>query len=1017
MGDLYCVKLGETMRQQFVDWAATYSSGNALLVLPNNLLVKEVKNKSDVYAVNMDYLPHEILRLNGQDGRMLLSRRAQEYVIKNVVLQKEAEGELIYFKELHTADSFIQALTNLFGEFARSGVTIEELEQVVEAWDRKEQAFLKDREICLLYSAYNKYLQQNEWYDMEGLYRLAIQTLATTECIIPWKCLFFSDFYQFDSLEIQLLEQLSHCCAVHVGMVGSGTDEPLYAATHNSINDLIAIGFSKHNDTQQTLRAEALDHFVNNWKREIIPFETESEALTIFETADAETEVRAVLAQLKAQLFSGAKYEDYALVVRKIDDYTGLRSLFDEYGIPTTLTKVTTLLGQPLTELITNLLNYGCYKQDLKLLIKLVSSNFLQVLYGIDTGIFIKTASEQYFKDCQSWKEYCRNNEVLSEEEWLMVERLLNFAVDLPHAVEGKDFCQKLLDLLLDWKIEYQIGSLYQKGNINLFQLTSILKTLDKCKDVIQSIEKIFACGEVDRKVSLIEFTKLWQELCLESNVILEPGNNNGIKVLEASNVQGVFFKHIFLLGVREGVFPRIKQENWIYNDTERKFLRELGIDLQSSGQALIEDQYFFASVVAAAQSSITFSYFVNDEAGASGYLDELQQYYPQLVVSKAAKEGRSDIWSEKVLINTLAAAEEEELRETEKKWLVQHTDSYIYFCQQLDVLRFKEKSDYQGVLNESLQEQIKDRFSARLSASALEVFAFCPFRFLVEKVWKAKVLSEQKEELEPSVEGDIYHSVLAHYFSQYRNMNISTFTEDEIQESLQLVFDKVCKEFIAEGKLQETLFWLIDKEFVFKALFKLVLMERKYQTELMASGYKILPSYFELEFGSENSNKLNLMVDQQPIGLMGRIDRIDTDEKNYFITDYKRKSVPSQKDYEKGLDMQLPLYLTAVSKILLKNDHNLLGGGYFSLGSGKRSSGCWSKQGEFLPWVRKGQQEWEDFLAAAELLLVDMVRQLWQASFVTEPKKACPSYCPGLDICRFRLVNENNNEEKNDDE
>ena len=48
------------------------------------------------------------------------------------------------------------------------------------------------------------------------------------------------------------------------------------------------------------------------------------------------------------------------------------------------------------------------------------------------------------------------------------------------------------------------------------------------------------------------------------------------------------------MLGVREGEFPSVKTENWIYNDYERAAMEALGIDLPGTIAGLNEDKYFF---------------------------------------------------------------------------------------------------------------------------------------------------------------------------------------------------------------------------------------------------------------------------------------------------------------------------------------------------------------------------------------------------------------------------------------
>ena len=47
-------------------------------------------------------------------------------------------------------------------------------------------------------------------------------------------------------------------------------------------------------------------------------------------------------------------------------------------------------------------------------------------------------------------------------------------------------------------------------------------------------------------------------------------------------------------MGLREGEFPRSKNENWIYNDRERAELSGVGVELDNTACAYAEDKFFF---------------------------------------------------------------------------------------------------------------------------------------------------------------------------------------------------------------------------------------------------------------------------------------------------------------------------------------------------------------------------------------------------------------------------------------
>ena len=104
---------------------------------------------------------------------------------------------------------------------------------------------------------------------------------------------------------------------------------------------------------------------------------------------------------------------------------------------------------------------------------------------------------------------------------------------------------------------------------------------------------------------------------------------------------------------------------------------------------------------------------------------------------------------------------------------------------------------------------------------------------------------------------------------------------------------------------------------------------------------------------------------------------------------------------------MQMPLYVLAAEEFFANDKRTLLGGGYFSIETAQRKNGYWRKEAEFLPWLKRGNDDWQEFLEKAEDSLTSCVQGIRAANYYTEPKTQCPSYCPGIDICRYALVSE----------
>ena len=147
------------------------------------------------------------------------------------------------------------------------------------------------------------------------------------------------------------------------------------------------------------------------------------------------------------------------------------------------------------------------------------------------------------------------------------------------------------------------------------------------------------------------------------------------------------------------------------------------------------------------------------------------------------------------------------------------------------------------------------------------------------------------------------------------------------------------------------------------------------------------------------------LEVNGGKIYLNGRIDRIDSDGNGIFVTDYKRSQTPSGSELTEGLDLQIPVYLMALAA--LEPQSKVLGGGYYSLKEAKRKGGFAMQTLGKTPFTTNNkpfsdaEDQWLAFADFCRTTVRGYINTLRQGNFPPAPRKNCPEYCPGKDICR----------------
>jgi ATP-dependent helicase/nuclease subunit B len=994
MNTLYCLSLGETKRNEFIEEAQQYAYGEALFVVPGNYFRQLVKKQGTVRTVIMDYLPNEILRLNAKEKvYQRISRPAQEMLLKNIMQEMLETGKLTYFEPLALRDGFVKNLAAFIGELSRSGVAPEELSRAFAAWDNRPVRLQeKDKELTDLYSTYRERLQTRNLYDVDGLYRLAINMLETGTKSLPWKTLYFSEFYQFDDLQRDLLRALSKYCHIKIGIFYDGQRPELSKATLNAYGDLAGMNFQLVKEPAVVKRRASLSFLVDNWQK-MGHKKIKPQNISLLEAASPENEMAGVITSIKNLLATGVNPQNIVVLVRSLADYAGFSDLFHVYGVPTSLPQVTSFSGQALPDFLVKLLKTAVNISNVENWQNLLATEFAGTLFHIDREKLEEAYNTKFFSTENSLLSFLKTNFPQAD-----IEEILAVVKDLGKKQTGNEFVKKISDALEQWNISGLAGKAYQENSLKLAQIKILAGCENFCQKILQDMELAFAqSGNDTTKISVEEFLALWLDMSKDATITLQKGNPKGIQVLEVANVQALTFTHVFLMGLREGVFPKIKFENWLYNDKERAVLHDLDINLQQTSANVATDRYFFGTALAMATEELHISYYADDTAGPSGYIEELGQYFqPDTWHAAKFSVSKANCAAKEELLKILAQAPEPGKRETQ--WLENEVGTDFSLKKTVDRKRWLLDSPYNGKIGG--KEEIPS-----LSASSLDLYVECPFKYLVSKEWKTAIWEPLTEEIKPTVSGDLYHLTLARFLGKHLQEDLSTLDKKALTKELLTDFQKEYTSLVQKGLIAETPLGLQEKKFYWSVLVKWLEVEIGYQSD---ETVKLLPSQLEIGFGLANSKwpALKLTFDNKVTAFSGQIDRIDTDGKNYIITDYKSGSFPSGTDIVSGKALQLPLYVLALENLCHINKDNIWGAGYYALQESKRKSGMWNKEKEeALPWLSSGRSKsFGEVMEKAMANIAIIVQSIRKGSFPANPWKKCPAYCPGYDICRYRL-------------
>ena len=217
-----------------------------------------------------------------------------------------------------------------------------------------------------------------------------------------------------------------------------------------------------------------------------------------------------------------------------------------------------------------------------------------------------------------------------------------------------------------------------------------------------------------------------------------------------------------------------------------------------------------------------------------------------------------------------------------------------------------------------------------RLSASRLETYARCPFRYFLETVLDLKPWEEPEQifALLPRDRGVLVHAILYDFFSRLRQtdqLSLSTLPVDDERRLLTQItqITQIAEEhfavFAQTRPVGLPLLWELEREHLTRRLHAFLQRERQTARDFR-------PEAFEVFFGigAEETEKTAaeffpihstpfLLDTGEEVQLRGRIDRVDVSAEHNAarILDYKTGRIPSW-GFAGGTALQLALYLYA---------------------------------------------------------------------------------------------------------
>lgn len=252
--------------------------------------------------------------------------------------------------------------------------------------------------------------------------------------------------------------------------------------------------------------------------------------------------------------------------------------------------------------------------------------------------------------------------------------------------------------------------------------------------------------------------------------------------------------------------------------------------------------------------------------------------------------------------------------------------------------------SNYNGCLEEQVSLKTLNVDTPEMwSASRLNEYGKCPFRFWVSNVLKIEVHEEPTPDIDVRVLGKMYHKALENFYQKVIDLKIERLSDklSQVEDLFRAAVEDAVNQLEKDTGAPENEFWSFHRkeiEFRLSRFFEKEL-ERESKAKEFFRPYKV-----EASFGMDDPESMPALVlkdGSRKVELRGIIDRIDISSDSsmhpkYRIVDYKAGSRQiTKKEAVLGRDMQMPLYMMALEQAGNPGTESRIGS-YLSVSSGE---------------------------------------------------------------------------------
>lgn len=550
-----------------------------------------------------------------------------------------------------------------------------------------------------------------------------------------------------------------------------------------------------------------------------------------------------------------------------------------------------------------------------------------------------------------------------------------------------------------------------------------------------------------DRELDAAEWLEELTAVLAEGELAAWTPHRHGVQVLEALAAVGRTFDHVYLVGLSAADFPSEPTRQPLFGDAEVERLRAAGLPLEPASEWLAREASLFRAVATAPRQTLHLGYTYADAGGApvlpSQYLEECaaliappdpEKLIARLAGSRLFPEEPESLWAvDDALLHGAGrwgldpAGAATVLKEASR--IQPAVLSRALHGARVEHVRAANRREgaprgerlhaYNGLIEDpELVAWLKRRYGEAVwSASRLETYGFCPFRFFGTRVLRLAPTEDADEDMDALTRGTVLHTVLERVQRDLSRLHgtdaLGTSALAAVEPLLDRHLRDVLEETAARGWTGAGELTGATEASLRRAALRYLRWEIEENEKNWRDRPRRQPVHFEWSFGwDEERGPAVLKLQGRELRLRGRIDRVDEvvdgpGRGRRYVVDHKSgeaafTGLGAKRDA--GALLQLELYLHAL-EAHGEAGAGVWGGAYQVIGGPSRRSPLhlYSIAKDRLKEDNKAQVQARGRLEAALRHALDHVDGITGGRFPAAIPGGCqcPGFCELREVCR----------------